>query len=192
MIVIGIIAILAAILLPVLSSARASGYKVTCISNVHQLLQASAMYVSDWDRRLVPARVYTGGPDLGTTWCVLLRKYTGDERLLLCPVDLNPQVVSNSTDLPHGYGINYDLTYVSGASYLSWSMAAVPRTADLVLFFDMVDSAQAMGASYELSRVGRLATRHSDRAVVGFLDGHARAVQTSDVDSDHYWDPSAP
>jgi prepilin-type N-terminal cleavage/methylation domain-containing protein/prepilin-type processing-associated H-X9-DG protein len=190
-VVLGIIAILAGILLPVLSNARASGYKVTCLSNLHQLLQATTMYVSDSDRRLPPARV-PNGADLGTTWCMLLRKYVGDDRLFTCPVDQHPAFVANSTDLAHSYGINYDLTFVSGANYLSWSMAAIPRTSDLVLLFDMASTPQTMGCTYEVSRVGKLAARHGDRVGVGFLDGHSKAMRPTEADSSHLWNPNAP
>jgi len=176
LVALGILAILSAMLFPLFSSARANGYKAHCLSNLHQLLAASGMYLSDYDRRLVPARVGTGGPDPDKTWCVLLRPYLGDDRLVRCPVDEHPQYVSNCTDLAHSYGINYDLTYLSGGSVLSWAMAAIPRTADLVLFFDMKSSAQAMGSGYQLYRVSRLDPRHLQRTGVGFLDGHAKAL----------------
>ena len=192
LIVIGIMVILAAILFPLFSSARANGYKVHCLANVRQLLQATNMYTSDYDRRLVPARVYAGGPDLGKTWCVLLQPYMQDTRLVVCPVDQQPQVVPNSTDLAHSYGINYDLTFVGGGTQLSWSMAAVPRTADLVLFFDMKSTAQAMGTSYTAERVSRLDPRHLERTCLGFLDGHAKPQRPKEVDSGHFWNPNQP
>lgn len=192
LVVLAILAILAAVLFPLFSAARASGYKASCLANLRQMLQASNMYISDHDRRLVPARVYTGGPDLGMTWCVLLKGYLGDERILICPLDPEPQRVSNSTDLPHSYGINYDLTFLSGGSSLSWSMAWVPRTADLVLFFDMKSAAQAMGSSYAMHRVSRLDARHSGRVCVGFLDGHAKVQTSKEVDASRFWNPSVP
>jgi len=194
LVVIAIIAILAAILFPVFAGVRASGHKVACLSNVRQLLQASSMYAGDNDRRLVPARLYLGGPDLGKTWCVLLRPYLGDERILTCPVDPSPQTVSNSTDLPHSYGINYDLTYVTGygAANLSWAMSAIPRTADLVLFFDMKSSAGAMGSGYAAHRVSRVEGRHHGKAIVGFLDGHAKPQSPREIDAVKFWSPTAP
>ena len=194
LVVIAIIAILAGILFPVFAGVRASGYKVACLSNVRQLLQAAGMYASDNDRRLVPARLYLGGPDLGKTWCVLLRPYLGDDRLLTCPVDAAPQTVSNSTDLPHSYGINYDLTYVTGfgGSNISWSMAAIPRTADLVLFFDMKSSVGAMGSGYSAHRISRVEARHHNKATVGFLDGHAKPLAPREIDAAKFWSPTAP
>lgn len=195
LVVIAIVAILAAILMPVLAGARASAHKAKCVSNMRQLLQASSMYASDHNRRLVPARVYVaGGSNLGRTWCVLLEPYLGDNRILLCPVDEAPQTVPNSTDLPHSYGINYDLTYMTGwgAANLAYAMSAIPRTADLILFFDMKSTANAMGSGYVMHRVSRLAPRHREMAVIGFLDGHAKVQPPSRVDSVRYWSPLMP
>jgi prepilin-type N-terminal cleavage/methylation domain-containing protein/prepilin-type processing-associated H-X9-DG protein len=194
LVVLAIIAILAAILFPVIGAARASGHKVACVSNLRQLLQASAMYASDHDRRLVAARLYTGGSGLGTTWCVALQPYLKNQQVLTCPLDPAPQTVANSTDLPHSYGINYDLTYVTGysATNVAWAMSALPRTADLVLFFDMKSSAAAMGSGYTASRVSRVDPRHQGKAIVGFLDGHVKPQAPGEIDAVKFWNPTAP
>ena len=47
LVVVGIIAMLLAILLPALSGARASAARVACMSNLRQLLQAQMLYVSE-------------------------------------------------------------------------------------------------------------------------------------------------
>ncbi len=194
LVVLAIIAILAAILFPVFSAARASGYKAGCVTNVHQLLQASTMYASDHDRRLVAARLYTGGSSLGTTWCVALQPYIKNQTILICPVDTAPQTVPNSDDLPHSYGINYDLTYVTGygATNLAWAMSALPRTSDLVLFFDMKSTAGAMGSGYAANRVSRVADRHQEKSIVGYLDGHAKPQAAKQIDATRLWNPTAP
>ena len=194
LVVLVIMAILAAILFPVFAAARASGYKAGCVSNVRQLLQASTMYVSDHDRRLVAARLYTGGSRLGTTWCVALQPYIRNESILICPSDAAPQTVSNSDDLPHSYGINYDLTYVTGfgATNVAWAMSALPRTSDLVLFFDMKSTAGAMGSGYTANRVSRVDDRHLKKAIVGYLDGHAKPQAAKEIDAVKFWNPSSP
>ena len=194
LVALAIIAILAAVLIPILLGARAGGYKAACLTNVRQLLQASTMYASDHDRRLVPARLYSGGGSLGTTWCVALQPYIKSQALLVCPSDPAPQTVSNSDDLPHSYGINYDLTYVTGygATNVAWAMSALPRTSDLVLFFDMKGTAGAMGSGYAANRLTRVDERHQQKAIVGYLDGHAKPQVAKDIDATKYWDPSAP
>lgn len=72
LVVIAIIAILAAILLPALNSARERGRAASCLNNLKQMGNAASMYTSDtefipagsswknsWSARLVP---YLGGP----------------------------------------------------------------------------------------------------------------------------------
>jgi prepilin-type N-terminal cleavage/methylation domain-containing protein len=51
LVVIAIIAILAAILFPVLARARESARNSGCISNLNQLNKAMIMYIKDWDRK---------------------------------------------------------------------------------------------------------------------------------------------
>lgn len=51
LIVLGIIALLTAILLPVLGRARENGRKVACASNLRQLGLAFQQYTDDWNRR---------------------------------------------------------------------------------------------------------------------------------------------
>jgi len=58
LVVIAIIAILAAILLPALNSARERGRAAACISNMKQITVASAMYMDDFDG-------YVASPEYG-------------------------------------------------------------------------------------------------------------------------------
>src|SRR5438067_2006376 len=48
LVVIGIIAVLMAILLPVLSKARAAANRTACLSNLRQLYNGTLMYCNDW------------------------------------------------------------------------------------------------------------------------------------------------
>ena len=193
LVVIAIIVVLAAILLPVFIQARGAAQKVSCLSQVKQLLQASQIYCSEHDRRLVPARNWDASVGtLGVTWCVLLQPYLKNSRqVLICPRDAAPQTARNSTDLPHSYGINYSLTYLTGfgQDHLARSMSSLEPTSDLVLFFDMKSEAEAMGASYVSHRLSRVAFRHDERANFGFLDGHAKPLAEVDVDDGKFWIP---
>ncbi|OHB54545.1 MAG: hypothetical protein A2173_01210 [Planctomycetes bacterium RBG_13_44_8b] len=83
LVVIAIIALLAAILQPVLSRARAKAQEVSCLNNLRQLQVCAKLYTLDNDGYLPPNRyVYdlgTGSPSLGfsekLTWCAGLAPY---------------------------------------------------------------------------------------------------------------------
>ena len=57
LVVIAIIAILAAMLLPTLSSAKENGKYVSCVNNLKQLSTATQSYAGDYDDCLVPVRM---------------------------------------------------------------------------------------------------------------------------------------
>ncbi len=75
--VIAIMVLLAAILLPALSRAKAKAEEVTCLNNLKQLQTCAKLYSLDHDGLLLPNRyaynLYTKAPSLGfsndLTWC---------------------------------------------------------------------------------------------------------------------------
>ncbi|MFO7946113.1 MAG: prepilin-type N-terminal cleavage/methylation domain-containing protein [Armatimonadota bacterium] len=193
LVVIAIIAVLAAILFPVFSRARASARKAACVSNTRQLLDAAVMYATDYDRTLVPARA-GGAPDsLGYTWCVLLQEYMKDDGILKCPSDPEPQTATRSTDMPHSYGINYSFTFNPGGwtgRPLTYRLTALSGLSEKLLFFDLKDGLETMGASYSSHRLSRVAPRHFQMSAFGFLDGHAKVMRPDDtVTPKNMWMP---
>ena len=109
--VIAIITLLAAILLPALSRAKAKAREVTCLNNLKQLQTCAKLYSMDYDGFLPPNRhVYdigTGGPSAGwsddMTWCAGLAPYDTTteniERALLFPYNKSTGIYRCPSDM---------------------------------------------------------------------------------------------
>lgn len=121
LVVVAIIAILAAILFPVLSRARERAQAVACASNLKQFGAAFTMYAGDYDGRLPSpggdATYLTAwSTDQGTT----LNRYLGggprvkrvENSLWTCPVQIAHASHKTGRFAPNSYGMN---SYLRGA-----------------------------------------------------------------------------
>jgi prepilin-type N-terminal cleavage/methylation domain-containing protein/prepilin-type processing-associated H-X9-DG protein len=91
LVVIAIIAILAAMLLPALGSAKEAGRRIACLSNMRQLSLASQMYVND-NQNTYPPRSETN------SWPNQFYDYYGKNvKLLLCPTDVASSILPPAT-----------------------------------------------------------------------------------------------
>ncbi len=89
LVVIAIIALLIGILLPSLSSARASAQRVVCQSNMRQLELAHQLYIEDYKGRFIDAALPHGSlaGDIRSTWLIALQEYGAAPEALYSPVD---------------------------------------------------------------------------------------------------------
>jgi len=105
LVVIAIIAILAAMLLPALSRAKASGKRIACINNVNQLNLALQIYISDSQNFYPPRSEKDRWPDR------LFEYYGRNLNVLLCPSDgddgSTPQTGSNTNNIADGAPRSY-------------------------------------------------------------------------------------
>ena len=132
LVVIAIIAILAAILMPALSSARERGRLSNCTSNLKQIGQAMSNYSQDYEDYIVPS-----DPRFGTSgincWVAMLikKKYlssanyavrivdyttgtTGPKGVFRCPSMENVPYGGNTTAANSAIATNYGLGYFVG------------------------------------------------------------------------------
>src|SRR5437667_12331718 len=82
MVVIGIIAILAALLLPALSRAKAKAHQISCLNNNRQLTLAATMYAADHDDEYPARRRF-----VTNAWPFKLKPYYVSWKILACPSD---------------------------------------------------------------------------------------------------------
>jgi len=80
LVVIAIIAILAAILYPVMARAKSTARQADCASNLNQMGKAVKMYANDWNGYLPPGGWWApwGGP--ADSWMERIFKYTGKKK----------------------------------------------------------------------------------------------------------------
>jgi prepilin-type N-terminal cleavage/methylation domain-containing protein/prepilin-type processing-associated H-X9-DG protein len=176
LVVISIIAVLAALLLPVLAGARELARRNTCLSNMRQIDLAYLLYVQDWDERLPHWYLpWPAGPELDgqlRCWPQYLQPYLHNEAVLRDPSFVwtgEPPPGTRLADYalltwgPGGWGSGSDPHWRWPGPPLS--LTQVPRPAETLNLVDGYTTTQqtwtAMG-------------RHNRGTNAGFVDGHVR------------------
>lgn len=164
LVVVAIIAILASLLLPTLSKARAAAYTVSCLSNLRQLGFAVRMYLNENAGTFFPYFVDIPGrgrlwyfglePNFGrgdaegeraldVTRGYLFRYYSDAESIELCPAFADYYRSRGALYKPKfngasfGYGYNVlGLNTISGGKYDGKNEAQVPYPSRTILFAD--------------------------------------------------------
>ncbi len=125
--VIGILALLAAILLPVFAQARAKGRQTACASNVRQIGAALFLYMQDNDETSpngrIPPTIFAGHRTfpMNSGWAGRIFSYVKTADLYHCPDDATPGDIPKNA-VPVSYGINWNLATAPHAS--DWTAPA--------------------------------------------------------------------
>jgi prepilin-type N-terminal cleavage/methylation domain-containing protein/prepilin-type processing-associated H-X9-DG protein len=114
LVVIGIIALLIAILLPVLSKARAAGNSTKCLANLRSLALAQTAYAAEQHNLLVEAG--DGSYDVQGSWIGIMEPYAGHALVRVCPSDNSPYYDNPDTDFSPAV---YRLTSYAINNYVS-------------------------------------------------------------------------
>ena len=173
LVVIAIIAILASILFPVFSRARAKARQTSCLSNEKQLGLALMMYADDSDEALPPWSQVGGGasgpaPAAGVdpyTWDAIIQPYARNQQILFC------------ADNPYGRYRSYAYPrYISAQP-----IGAFPNTTATVLLFEKGHYApgvwdDATGENFNQSTTTSATGVyfHNEGKSFLFADGHAK------------------
>ena len=193
LIVIGIIALLLALLIPSLQSARNTAKRTVCAAHQNELLKATPLYISD-SARYPPSLANTPFPWVGWSridwlgaghegWEAHHAPQTGlfypilrTEEIYLCPSDRADVVVASGmqTVRRFSYSMNGRLGLV-----IPGRQRSVPES-DLPVFFEE-DLARNLNVRPEGCFTGtdRPSLRHDGQSNVGFADGHVATIKTS-------------
>ena len=165
LVVVGIIALLVAVLLPALARVRAAGRTTACLETVRDLQLAQLLYAADNSGRLVRVGLDHGSAHVReVAWVNTLQKYHGDELSPRCPSDQSvhwrgddgtggvPVPGSDPTDPKYrrtSYGLNDYLDVHSAAFEPAWGrLSGIPRPAATVQFLEMVESGEFAGGDH--------------------------------------------
>jgi len=188
LVVLGILALLAALLFPVLAEARENARAKRCLSQVRQLAQSTLMYLSDWsDAYPLAAYVsqHDNQPCLFTLYHELV-PYIRDKQIVICPSDPAPMDVARvfaqvMTLCPamgfqqSSYMANWCLfevgTLLGKVFHPPIHGAQVEFPSETVMYFDAV-----MGGLPSL--IPFIQGRHHERMNVALGDGHAKSWKT--------------
>jgi len=197
LVVISIIAILASLLLPSLSSARQLAKSSACSGNLKQLGHASFLYQSDNMDYGMPSiqSNYPGGSgvhwDCTKMWPNFLKVYLGKNgsmqsadyeslKLLACPG--NPEESALSADdhsRNHSYAANWRAAHPNYCVYYRQSQVHTPSRKILVLDSNVGDAWAYLFDPYHYYAAGdKYAANpcHNGRVENVYLDGHAGAL----------------
>ena len=100
LVVIAIIALLASMLLPALSKAKAKASGIRCVSNLKQLTLATQMYAGDFRESLPPIQEYLPVQRIETSWRPYLFGYVGKAKSVYdCPTEKRDVYAADTNDV---------------------------------------------------------------------------------------------
>ncbi|MCX7799793.1 MAG: prepilin-type N-terminal cleavage/methylation domain-containing protein [Fimbriimonadales bacterium] len=166
LVVLAIVAVLAAILLPVLAAARERAKVAACQSNLRQLGQSFFLYTADWDGVFPP--VYE--------WKNLLQPYIRTVSINRCPS--RPQ-------LPWWYGQGYNIGFaplgVRGFAGCDESEVSAPSAKILAAEWERCNAGPPVGPTTLLAggatSYWAVCRVHLGTSNVLFGDGHVRSLR---------------
>ncbi|MBE6388778.1 MAG: DUF1559 domain-containing protein [Lentisphaerae bacterium] len=189
LVVIAIIAILAAILLPALNSARERGRTASCISNLKQIGNGLTMYVASNDDLYPSVRLYTAAnsyydwatagicQNTGQTLKNGNKNFTDSNNIFRCPslkyYDARTEYTSygyNSQYFKESAGVGYETTQLRKIGHIK-SPSQLITHADVWYTWDDASADKAWGKSM-ISTYKAIAPRHNRNANALYSDGH--------------------
>ena len=210
LVVIGIIALLIALLIPALSSARQAALRTKCLANIRSMELAQMIYASQLHNLLVDPG--DGSYDPQDSWIGMLQPYSASPLVRRCPADNSPYFETLDTDATPAvyrltsYGLNnyvtpthsplgitppIKITQVNHSSsviqFVELSELGSYAVADHIhvddFYFSLLPNTTLARICGEMpvGRHGGLRNSWNGILNYGFLDGHAESLHLRDV-----------
>jgi len=188
LVVISIIALLAAILLPVFATSREAARRAACSNNQKQLAGAVVLYTQDYDEWLPAATDGTPGDGLAGGWIFYtgfnaavttfdptrgsVYVYLKNKNVYVCPDD--------SAQGGNSFSINSNLSgpWVASGLHPGLPLAALQHPASTYLFVEETAGNKSSDDGYFNVPFGNVVTlRHNNGSVFSFADGHVKYLK---------------
>lgn len=204
LVVVAIIAILAAILLPVFAASKERGRQMTCLGNLKTLWNSWRMYADDFDGRFPTVRAFNTDSDPannkngGTStlpqlnWCGAngvgrdiqlekgqIWKYARARKVFVCPSDqrLPALAAGGVRDYPLSYSANWTLSWKRSDAIPSDQYRG-PRTILMLIHEDRTSINDGDFMWYRGDAPDRV---HFDGTNLVYVDGHAGRLATKQI-----------
>jgi prepilin-type N-terminal cleavage/methylation domain-containing protein len=184
LVVIGIIAVLISVLLPVLGRARESSQRIACMSNMHQLTLGWLMYAHDNKGKLVSSETGDNAWSGDGNREVDIRKgalfkYVKNIKLYWCPTDIAPKNIRT-------YSMNAAMNGSWGSIPAHKNLAQVRRTSESFVFIEEFDPRGSNLGSFVLYNKGDqwvdyVVSWHNKGTCLSMADGHAEYYKWVDT-----------
>jgi prepilin-type N-terminal cleavage/methylation domain-containing protein len=198
LVVIGIIALLVAMLLPALNKAREQAKLVQCMSNQRQLVLAVQLYAQA--KKLFVPFPYDYAPPPGYTysnWYWSLRPYFTDKpESFRCPADTSEQIRNYRINWTLGFNPGPGVSVFEAMGPAGQKLTKIVRPSDTILFVcltmnidtvhelydpDNVYWAEWADVLYPLhvkgDEIDRTHSKNEDSVLCAFVDGHVDTVR---------------
>jgi len=200
LVVIAIIAILAAILLPALNSARERGRSASCVNNLKQFNSALLQYAGDWDDYLPTICHFGTKMQDGKHWYanIAFLKYLGaSDGTNFSNPKLDVMVCPSDPD-PYGDSATSKITSYCGNAYFGWGwnnkrfkIVQLQNPSSTMSFSEGNSFYVTASTNSALAPYGTtLEYRHNEFMNLAYLDGHVGSIKEEEIPSsatDYFW-----